>query len=267
MPGCSAPDPVQNEPWRALRILSEFVDGVDQLATIGPAVSVFGSARTARDSHWYAQAQECGRLLAGRGFAVITGGGPGIMEAANRGAHGADGRSIGLNITLPNEQLANAYLTLELHFRYFFIRKVMFVKYARAFIVFPGGFGTLDEFFEAMTLMQTLKIAPFPLILIGSSYWSGLVNWMRQTLNTEHHAISPSDLDLFRVTDNVAEAVEMIHEVHSGRACWCSNLPRFPEDSFPRPGEGTRSGRRQPSRHVRSGDAWMGIDPREGDQR
>lgn len=230
------------ESWRALRILAEFVEAADTLATIGPAVSIFGSARTTPETRYYEMARACGRMLVARGYAVITGGGPGIMEAANRGAHEAGGVSVGLNIALPREQRPNPYQNVELEFRYFFIRKVMFVKYARATIIFPGGFGTLDEVFEALTLMQTLKIKPMPLILLGRGYWDGLLRWFRQVLIDEHAAIDEQDFHLFHVTDDVEEAVEIVHQVIEGRRAWAANLPRFPEDEAGPTGEGTREG-------------------------
>jgi len=230
------------ESWRALRILSEFVEAVDALGTIGPAVSVFGSARTPPETRYYDMARECGRMLVEHGFAVITGGGPGIMEAANRGAREANGTSVGLNIALPFEQVPNPYQTVELEFRYFFIRKVMFVKYARGTIIFPGGFGTLDEVFESLTLMQTLKIRPMPVVLVGRSYWEGLLRWFREVLVAEHRAIDADDFHLFHLTDDVGEAVELVHAVSEGRRAWAANLPRFPEDEAGPSGEGTREG-------------------------
>ncbi|MBX3354603.1 MAG: TIGR00730 family Rossman fold protein [Phycisphaeraceae bacterium] len=231
-----------SESWRALRILSEFVEAVDTLNTIGPAVSVFGSARTTPETRYYDMARECGRMLVERGLAVITGGGPGIMEAANRGASEAGGISVGLNIALPFEQVPNPYQTIELEFRYFFIRKVMFVKYARGTIIFPGGFGTLDEVFESLTLMQTLKIRPMPVVLVGRGYWDGLLRWFREVLIDQHRAIDAQDLHLFHLTDDVTEAVDLVHEVSEGRRTWAANLPRFPEDAAGPAGEGTREG-------------------------
>jgi len=171
---------------------------------------VFGSARTEESDQIYQLAVECGRKLVENDFTVITGGGPGIMEAANRGAYSAAGKSIGLNIDLPMEQDPNPYQTHELNFRYFFVRKVMFVKYACGFINFPGGFGTMDEFFEAVTLIQTLKIEPFPVVCVGTDFWSGLIDWMKSTMLGRYRNISPGDLDLFHVTDSVDEAVEII---------------------------------------------------------
>lgn len=233
---------LSHESWRVLRIMSEFVDAFDTLEKLGPAVSVFGSARTPTQDPYYAKAVECGRLLAEHGFSVITGGGPGIMEAANKGALEAGGASVGLNISLPMEQRPNPYQNVELDFRYFFIRKVMFVKYARGFVIFPGGFGTMDEYFESLTLIQTLKVVPFPVVLVGSKFWSGLLTWMRETLDAEHHTISPQDMDLFSVTDDVAEAVKIIHETHVGLRRAGAWLPRFVGDAEVLPGEGTRAG-------------------------
>lgn len=198
------------DPWRVLRIQSEIVHGFDSLASVGPAVSVFGSARTDENDPFYTQAVEVGRLLVGREFAVITGGGPGIMEAANRGAHEAGGRSIGCNIELPHEQGTNAYVDLSVNFRYFFVRKTMFMKYSEGFIIFPGGFGTMDELFEALTLIQTGKVRNFPVVLFGTDYWRGLVAWLRETMLADHK-ISPGDVDLMFLTDDPAEAVEVIN--------------------------------------------------------
>src|SRR3954469_25325801 len=181
--------------WRVFRIMGEFVEGFDDLATISRGVSIFGSARTQPDNPQYKAAQETAALLARAGFAVITGGGPGIMEAANRGAFEAGGISIGCNIELPFEQKENRYTTLSINFRYFFVRKTMFVKYANGFVIFPGGFGTLDELFEALTLVQTRKIRRIPIVLFGSTYWKGLLDWIEKT-QLGHGAISPEDLNL-----------------------------------------------------------------------
>jgi len=234
---------VAAEAWRTLRILSELVDGIDALSRIGPGVSVFGSARTKPDDPIYAQSMRCGRLLVEQGFAVITGGGPGVMEAANKGAFEASGISVGLNISLPMEQRPNPYQNVELDFRYFFVRKVMFVKYARGFIIFPGGFGTMDEFFEALTLIQTLKIEPFPVVLVGRDFWSGLLDWMRTTLAGKYATISESDFDLFHLTDDVEEAVAIVHDVFTGKRAIGEGLPRFRQDDENRGiGEGTRGG-------------------------
>src|SRR3954464_14516789 len=185
--------------WRIFRIMSEFVEGFESLARIGSAVSIFGSARTRPDDPFYKAAEETARRLAKAGFAVITGGGPGVMEAANKGAFEAGGMSVGANITLPQEQEANRYQTISLDFHYFYARKVMFVKYAAAFVCFPGGFGTLDEFFEIVTLIQTLKTEAYPIILFGKSYWSGLVTWLRETLIP--HFIDGEDVDIFKIVD------------------------------------------------------------------
>ena len=195
---------VHTDPWRVLRIMGEFVDGFDVLARVGLAVTVFGSARVKPDSPYYAAAREVGAGIAKRGFAVITGGGPGIMEAANRGANEAGGLSIGCNIELPHEQSPNPYANLSIDFRYFFVRKTMFVKYSEAFVVFPGGFGTMDELFEALTLIQTAKVKRFPVVLYGSEYWGGLLDWVRGTLATEG-MVSADDLALVQVVDTTDE--------------------------------------------------------------
>jgi uncharacterized protein (TIGR00730 family) len=195
--------------WRVFRIMGEFVEGFDELATITRGVSIFGSARTLPDNPQYRAAQETAALLARAGFAVITGGGPGIMEAANRGAFEAGGVSIGCNIELPFEQKPNAYLTRMLSFKYFFVRKTMFVKYSAAFIIFPGGYGTLDELFEALTLIQTRKIRNFPVVLFGSQYWDRMVRWMEEVMLGEKK-IAETDLRLLYLTDSPAEAVEII---------------------------------------------------------
>src|SRR5438093_9912991 len=190
-----------NDSWRIFRIMSEFVEGFEVMAPVGKAVSIFGSARTRPDDPMFQAAEETARLLAKAGFAVITGGGPGIMEAANKGAFEAGGTSVGLNITLPQEQESNRYQTLSLDFHYFYARKVMFVKYASAFICFPGGYGTLDEFFEVLTLVQTLKVEPYPIVLYGSSYWTGLKAWLEvQLLGGKF--IDPEDVDIFRIVDS-----------------------------------------------------------------
>jgi len=198
-----------SDSWRALRILGEFVSGFDNLADVSDGVSIFGSARTPPGDPYYRAAVETGRLLARAGIPVITGGGPGIMEAANRGAYEAGGSSIGCNIELPFEQGSNAFLRRSLNFKFFFVRKTMFVKYATAFIVFPGGYGTLDELFEALTLIQTGKVRHFPVILFGAAYWAGLVDWLRTTV-AAGGKINPGDLDLFCVTDDPEEAVRIV---------------------------------------------------------
>jgi len=199
------------DPWRVFRIMSEFVDGFEAMSHVGPAVSVFGSARTPRSHRDYLRARKLAAMLVERGFAIITGGGPGIMEAANRGAHEAHGTSVGLNITLPHEQVSNPWANVRLDFRYFFARLVMFVKYANAFVCFPGGFGTLHEFFNSMTLIQTDKAAPFPVVLIGRRYWGGLIDWMRKSLLKDtYNKIDPVDLNIFHLTDSLIEAARII---------------------------------------------------------
>lgn len=200
----SDPDFLSTEPWRVLRILGEFVDGFDALARVGPAVCVFGSARVGRRARMYRAARAVGRGLAERGQAVITGGGPGLMEAANRGAAEAGGLSVGLNIELPREMDANAYQNLRIDFRYFFVRKTMFIKYSRALVVFPGGFGTMDELFEALTLIQTRKVVRYPVVLYGSEFWTGLIAWIRD-MPLATRMIDPDDLDLLRVADTPEE--------------------------------------------------------------
>jgi uncharacterized protein (TIGR00730 family) len=199
----------RSDTWRVLRIMGEFIEGFDKLAAAGKAVTVFGSARTHPDDPQYAAAERLGALLAERGFAVITGSGPGIMEAANKGAKLAGGRSIGCNIELPFEQGSNPYVDFVVNFRYFFVRKTMFIKYSSAFIIFPGGFGTLDELFEAVTLIQTGKISQFPVILFGTHYWAGLLRWLRSRVAGERK-ISPGDLDLLMVTDDPREAADAV---------------------------------------------------------
>ena len=203
------------DPWRVMRIQSEFVEGFGALAEVGAAVSVFGSARTKPDHPDYALAVEVGRLLAEEGYAVMTGGGPGIMEAANAGAQKAGGTSIGLGIELPFEQGMNEYVNLGVNFRYFFARKTMFVKYAQGFIVLPGGFGTFDELFEALTLVQTHKVTEFPIVLVGTDYWGGLLDWVGGAV-ADRGMISRADLDLLHLTDSPAEAVQYV--VERGRA-------------------------------------------------
>ena len=206
------------DPWRVLRIQGEFVHGFNALAEVGAAISVFGSARLLDDSTYYEDARKLGGMLAEAGFAVITGGGPGIMEAANRGAHEAGGLSIGCNIELPFEQDENPYLGLSINFRYFFVRKTMFVKYSNGFIIFPGGFGTLDELFESLTLVQTRKINRFPIVLYGTSYWSGLLDWVKNT-QLVAGTISPEDLNLLILTDSLDEARDIMVDCYNTR-CW-----------------------------------------------
>ena len=200
---------LETDAWRALRIMGEFIDGFDALARLGPAVSIFGSARTPPTDPMYEQAHRLAFKLAENGLTIITGGGPGIMEAANRGAHEAKGASVGLGIELPHEQGINPHVDVAVDFRYFFVRKTMFVKYAQSFVIFPGGFGTLDELFESVTLVQTGKIEHFPTILFGSSYWNGLLDWLRTTVATEGK-VDPRDLELLRVSDDVDEVVDVI---------------------------------------------------------
>jgi uncharacterized protein (TIGR00730 family) len=202
---------LKSDSWRVLRIMGEFVWGFDNLADVSDGVTIFGSARTAPGDVHYGQAVETARLLAEAGIPVITGGGPGIMEAANKGALDGGGLSVGCNIELPFEQGSNAYLSRSLNFKFFFVRKTMFVKYATAFIVFPGGYGTLDELFEALTLIQTGKVKHFPVILFGSAYWAGLVEWLTRTV-AEQRKINPTDLLLFRVTDDPEEAARLVIE-------------------------------------------------------
>lgn len=202
------------DPWRALRIQSEFVEGFDRLATLGQAITIFGSARTKPGDPMYQAAVETAQLLAQEGLAIITGGGPGIMEAGNKGARLGGGVSVGLGIELPFEQGLNTYVDVPVNFRYFFARKTMFVKYAQGFVIFPGGFGTLDELFEAVTLIQTGKVHNFPVILFGSDYWGGLVEWLRNTMMAEGK-ISPADLDLLMLSDSPTQVRDLIMEVIS----------------------------------------------------
>ena len=202
-------NPVQDL-WRIFRVMAEFTEGFEELASVGPAVSIFGSARTEPTDKYYKLATETASDLVKAGFAVITGGGGGIMEAANKGAAQAKGQSIGLNIELPMEQIPNEYQNLSLNFRYFFCRKVMFLKYAHGFIVFPGGFGTMDEFFESLVLIQTLKQASFPVILMGGDFWAGLTNWIEKKMLRKHKYISPEDMNVFTVVDDPRAAVKII---------------------------------------------------------
>jgi len=228
---------LDSDPWRALRILSEFVDGFDALAEIGPAVTVFGSARTHPGEQTYELAREIGRMLAREGYAVITGGGPGVMEAAHRGCQEGGGLSIGLNIELPHEQSLNTHVDMGIEFRYFFARKTMFVKYADGFVILPGGFGTLDELFEALTLIQVGKIEHFPVVLVGTAYWAGLLEWIRDT-QVAAGAVSETDLGLFHVTDDPEEVCRIMREYarvnhndagradgagHAGEADWAED--------------------------------------------
>jgi len=206
-----------NDSWSIFKILSEFVEGYERMAAIGPCVSIFGSARTKPDNKYYSTAKEIAFKLTQKGYGVITGGGPGIMEAANKGAKEGEGTSVGLNIVLPFEQHGNEFVDHDksINFDYFFVRKVMFVKYSQGFIVMPGGFGTLDEFFEAITLIQTDKIGRFPIILVGKDFWGGLVEWIQKTLLASAKNISPDDMFLFSLVDTAQEAVDEIDKFYS----------------------------------------------------
>ncbi len=203
--------------WQIFKIMSEFVEGFEKMTKIGPCVSIFGSARTKPENKYYQLAEEIATRLTQEGYGVITGGGPGIMEAANKGAKAGKGKSVGLNIRLPFEQSSNPFVDLDknLVFDYFFVRKTIFLKYSQGFIAMPGGFGTLDELFEALTLVQTSKIAHFPVILVGSDYWGGLVDWIRKTMLEKEHNVSPDDLSLFHVVDTADEAVKIINDFYS----------------------------------------------------
>jgi uncharacterized protein (TIGR00730 family) len=201
----------KSEPWRVFRIQSELVEGFENLSDIGPAVAIFGSSRMKPGSFYYEKAVKLGKILSDAGFAVITGGGPGIMEGANKGAKSNKGKSVGLNIEIPAEQHPNKYQDVSLSFRYFFVRKLMFVKYSSAFIIFPGGFGTMDEMFEALTLSQTKKIGVFPIILFGREYWSGLIEWFKTTLIT-NATIAPEDIGLISIVDDVHEVCDILRE-------------------------------------------------------
>jgi len=216
MPTVPQPQFIAEDPWRVFRILSEFVEGFETMSQIGPAVSIFGSARTPETDPYYKKARKLAGMLAEKDFTIITGGGPGIMAAANHGAIEAGGKSVGLNITLPIEQFPNPYQDVTLDFRYFFVRLVMFVKYSRAFVCFPGGFGTLHEFFNSMTLIQTGKAAKFPVVLIGRSFWNGMSEWIDKVmLHRSYRKISPEDMDLFVITDSLKEAVDVICKANS----------------------------------------------------
>ena len=206
-----------SDSWQIFKIMAEFVQAFETLSKIGPCVSIFGSARTKPENPYYKQAEEIAEKLTQKGYGVITGGGFGIMEAGNKGAKQGEGKSVGLNIDLPFEQEANSYIDNDklINFDYFFVRKVMFVKYAQGFVVMPGGVGTLDELFEAITLIQTKKIAPFPIVLVGKKYWSGLIDWIREVMLAEEQNISPEDLDLFNLVDTTDEAVECIDNFYS----------------------------------------------------
>lgn len=203
--------------WQIFKIMAEFVQGFESMAKIGPCVSIFGSARTKPDNPYYKLAEEIATRMTLEGYGVITGGGPGIMEAGNKGAKAGKGKSVGLNIRLPFEQSSNIYVDIDknIHFDYFFVRKTIFLKYSQGFIAMPGGFGTLDELFEALTLVQTSKMAHFPVILVGSEYWSGLVNWIKQTMLEKEHNVSPQDLELFHIVDTADEAVKIINDIYA----------------------------------------------------
>jgi uncharacterized protein (TIGR00730 family) len=203
---------IREDPWRIFRIMAEFVDSFETLSQVRPAVTIFGSARTKPGDKYYHAAEAIGKGLAKHQLTVITGGGPGIMEAANKGAAHAAGKSVGLNIELPNEQSGNRYANVPIHFHYFFSRKVCFVKYSLGFIYMPGGFGTLDELFEVATLVQTQRIPQFPLILFGRDYWKGLLHWMKTEMEDKHGYISHGDLDLLKITDDVDEVIEIVRD-------------------------------------------------------
>lgn len=206
-----------SDSWQIFKVMAEFVDGFEKMAKIGPCVSIFGSARTKPDNPYYLLAEEIAHKLTQRGYGIITGGGPGIMEAANKGAKKGSGKSVGLNIELPFEQGANPFIDSDklISFDYFFVRKVMFIKYAQGFIVLPGGMGTLDELFEAITLIQTHKIGKFPIVLVSKSYWSGLIEWIKNTMLEKERNVNPDDLKLFRVVDTADEAVKEIDDFYS----------------------------------------------------
>jgi uncharacterized protein (TIGR00730 family) len=206
-----------SDSWQIFKIMSEFVEGFDKMSRIGPCVSLFGSARTKPENPYYKLAEEIAYKLTCEGYGIITGGGPGIMEAANKGAHAASGKSVGLKITLPFEQFANQYIDHDknINFDYFFVRKTIFLKYSQGFIAMPGGFGTLDELFEAITLIQTNKVAHFPIVLVGKKYWEGLLKWVVDTMLHEEHNISEKDLDLFQMVDTADDAVRIINEFYS----------------------------------------------------
>lgn len=239
---------LEYEAWRVMRIMAEFVEGFDVLDDLPPAISIFGSARTPPENQIYQDTVELSKMYAKAGHAIITGGGPGVMEAANKGAMEADGISVGLNIALPMEQEPNPYQTIQLDFNYFFARKVMFVKYARAFVIFPGGFGTMDEFFESLTLIQTLKIDPFPVICVGTDYWGGLHEWINRVMCEQYQTISPQDMDLVHCTDDLNEAFTIAHDFIEGRTALPEHYPEIKGYEGRITGEGTREGIRYKQR-------------------
>ncbi len=214
------PEIKSTDSWNIFKVMSEFVDGYDTLARIGPCVSIFGSARTLQSNPYYKLGEEIAGKLSKAGYGIITDGGPGIMEAANKGAKQAGGKSVGLNINLPFEQYPNDYIDYDklINFKFFFVRKVMFMKYAQGFIVLPGGFGTLDELFEALTLVQTMKVGKFPIVLVGQSFWGGLVDWIKNTMLLQENNIHPKDMFLFKVVDTADEAVDEIFDFYSKSA-------------------------------------------------
>ncbi len=245
-----SPHTAAEETWRIFRIMAEFVEGIEVMSQVGPAISIFGSARTKPDDRNYQLAVDCARLVVERKLAVITGGGPGIMEAANRGAKDAGGTSVGLNIALPHEQDPNPYQNIALDFHYFFVRKVMFLKYAVGMICLPGGFGTMDEFFESMTLLQTGKAPPMGVALVGTDFWNPLIDWVRETMLARYANISPEDLDLFIVTDEPAAAVEHVvgfYEQHGARPATPDAVEEF---------------RREPQRRLTGEGTLFGVSPR-----
>jgi uncharacterized protein (TIGR00730 family) len=271
-PPTRPPDFTRSDTWRVLRIMGEFVNGFDTLASLGAAVTIFGSARVTEDDPMYHKATRLARQLAEAGFAIITGGGPGIMEAANKGAKDAGGVSVGCNIELPFEQGTNAYVDIAINFRYFFVRKTMFMKYSEAFVIFPGGFGTMDELFEALTLIQTGKVRNFPVILIGTDYWKGLLDWIKGKMLAEGK-ISPEDINLLFVTDSIDEACERILQCYQDR-CWqaeaSSEAAKIHSELLDEPGElrpPNGNGRVDPmseaGKHARQ--MKQPVDPRKAD--
>jgi uncharacterized protein (TIGR00730 family) len=259
-----AGEPGPQDVWRIFRIMSEFVEGFETMARVPAAVSVFGSARTKPTEPYYQKAVELGRVLAKRGFGVLTGGGPGIMEAANKGAREGGGVSVGLNISLPMEQKANPYQTISLTHHYFFVRKVMFIKYSHAFVCFPGGFGTMDELFESLTLIQTMKIDPFPVILVGSEFWHGLGEWLREMQAERFQTIHTTDLNLFRMMDDIEEIADYLQRCEAGRTWQTSRGFPHISPSQQMTAEGTRYGLRPTitTRQVDNGNVEVPADVR-----